>query len=212
MTPFEPKKTIIHFVRHGEVFNPHDILYARIPRFKLSKNGVLQAKALAQYFSKEEVYAIYHSPMLRAKQTARIIAKELGMDYKKSDYLNEIYTPYEGKPHSYLESIDWAIYKDIEEPYETDKDVVRRVRHFCQRMLRDHYGKTIIAVTHGDIVLHAQLWAREMPITHQSRRSIQPYPATASISTLSFSWGDQLPDFDYVVPYDDTLIRKLLGS
>jgi hypothetical protein len=32
-------RTVVHLLRHGEVYNPEAILYGRIPGFRLSDNG-----------------------------------------------------------------------------------------------------------------------------------------------------------------------------
>jgi broad specificity phosphatase PhoE len=40
-------KTIVHLLRHGEVYNPTKILYGRLPGFRLSELGVQMAQAAA---------------------------------------------------------------------------------------------------------------------------------------------------------------------
>jgi broad specificity phosphatase PhoE len=42
-----PDTTLVHLIRHGEVSNPHGVLYGRLPGFHLSEDGRLQAKAAA---------------------------------------------------------------------------------------------------------------------------------------------------------------------
>src|ERR1700685_4000367 len=37
--------TVVHLLRHGEVYNPGGILYGRLPGFRLSAEGRLMAKA-----------------------------------------------------------------------------------------------------------------------------------------------------------------------
>ena len=39
--------TIVHMLRHGEVYNPNKILYGRLPGYRLSELGVQMAKAAA---------------------------------------------------------------------------------------------------------------------------------------------------------------------
>ena len=39
--------TIVHLVRHGEVFNPEKILYGRLPGYHLSARGESMAAAVA---------------------------------------------------------------------------------------------------------------------------------------------------------------------
>ena len=49
------ESTIVHLLRHGEVENPHHILYGRLPDFHLSANGRLMALAAADYFADRPV-------------------------------------------------------------------------------------------------------------------------------------------------------------
>ena len=72
-------KTIIYFVRHGKVYNPTDILYGRLPRFGLAEEGIQQIEQTATYLKQEAIDVLYSSPLLRAKQTAEIIQKRLGL-------------------------------------------------------------------------------------------------------------------------------------
>ncbi len=69
-------QTTLYFVRHGHVYNPQQIIYARLPRFRLSDEGVQQAILAAAVLKDVHPAAIYTSPMLRARQTAGYIARE----------------------------------------------------------------------------------------------------------------------------------------
>jgi broad specificity phosphatase PhoE len=189
-SPTKSNKTVIHFIRHGEVYNPSKILYARMPRYRLSKKGIEQSKRAGAFLKDRPLVAVYHSPMLRARQSARYIAAPHDILPKNSGLINEIHTPYEGKSLSYIESIDWNIYEGIDPDYEQPEDILKRVKRFCLEVVRHHLGKEVAAVTHGDILIHAQLWAKGLELTHANRRSVQPYPPEGSILTLSFSMGN----------------------
>lgn len=193
--------TTIHFVRHGEVHNPTDVMYGRLPRFRLSERGVEQAKSAARYLKDHPIVAVFSSPMLRARQTAGIIAAEHGLKVQRTGLLNEIYTPYQGKPHSVLEAIEWRMYENIAPEYEQPQDVITRLEKFMQKVRAQYPTQAVVAVTHGDLVLHARLWALGLPITHEARRSIQPYPGTASLNTVIFEPNNPKPTFRYTLPY-----------
>lgn len=194
--------TIIHFVRHGEVHNPQNILYARLPRYRLSDRGRAQVQSTADYLKDRPLVAVYSSPMLRARQTAAMIAAPHSLKVSVNRLLNEIHTPYEGQTHDFLESIDWNLYENLEDGYERAEDIMSRVQKFTAQMRKKHAGQEIVAVTHGDIVLFVQMWARNLPLNHVARRSIQPYPATASINSLIFHDGRNQPDFEFRVPHE----------
>src|SRR5512137_923961 len=94
-----PHPTPLHLVRHGEVDNPTGIFYGRLPRYALGTEGRAQAVATARLLADEPVTAIYTSPMLRARQTARAIAREhKGRQVRVSSLLNEVNVPLEGRP------------------------------------------------------------------------------------------------------------------
>lgn len=69
----------LHFVRHGSVHNPEGIVYGRLPGYYLSQKGCLEAFTagivLSDYEtqSKTTITAVYHSPLDRAEQTAKVI-------------------------------------------------------------------------------------------------------------------------------------------
>jgi broad specificity phosphatase PhoE len=66
----------IHFVRHGEVYNPEKILYGLQPGWRLSDRGLEMAHAVAEWSKTLNLGAIHSSPLQRAQETsAPIIAK-----------------------------------------------------------------------------------------------------------------------------------------
>lgn len=66
--------SLVHLIRHGEVENPHHIVYADLPGYGLSQRGVAQAEAAGIHLADREVEVVLTSPLLRAKQTATAIA------------------------------------------------------------------------------------------------------------------------------------------
>ena len=55
--------TIVHLVRHGEVFNPGKILYGRIPGYHLSSRGHSMAARTAKSFEGHDVAYLAASPL-----------------------------------------------------------------------------------------------------------------------------------------------------
>lgn len=192
--------TTIHFIRHGEVHNPAGILYARLPRFRLGDHGREQAQHAAHYLKERPIQAVFSSPMLRARQTAQIIAAPHDLKVQITQFLTEIYTPYQGKPYQFLDDMKWNLYENIPPEYETQEDVMARIKRFAQKVCKIHPNQEVVAVTHGDILLHARLWAENKPLTYHDLRGIQPYPATASINTIEFN-GAKPVSFRYAEPY-----------
>lgn len=90
-------KTVVHLVRHGEVDNPHRVLYGRLPGYHLSSAGQQMAKAAADWLAGRDVRLLMTSPMERAQETAEPIAAEFGLTPVIDDRLIEAWNHFEGK-------------------------------------------------------------------------------------------------------------------
>lgn len=69
----------IHLVRHGEVENPDNLVYASLEGFGLSERGRIQAKEVGRYLGSAPVVAVWSSPLQRALETAAPIAGRFGL-------------------------------------------------------------------------------------------------------------------------------------
>lgn len=199
--------TTIHFVRHGSVHNPQEILYGRLPRFGLSAEGTREVEALIPYFQNNPVEAVYSSPLLRARQTAARIALACGvLKVSVSALLIEGRTPYDGKPLHWLDARNWDLYSGNPPPNEQPVDVFRRAHRFVRRILRSHPGKQVAAVTHADLILFLALWANGYEVNPANRSLVEQrripitFPATASVTSLTWQPGADLPRFSYHHP------------
>jgi broad specificity phosphatase PhoE len=184
--------TTIHLIRHAEVHNPDRILYLRLPGIYLSADGHRQAQRLGQVLRSRPVAAVYSSPMPRAIQTAECIAYEHGLVAECSALLNELYSPYQGYSLEAMERAGWEMFNGIAAEYEQLTDVWSRAQRFCIQCCEAYPGREAVAVTHGDVVLTAILWAKGLPLDVASRRSV-PYPDNASITTLEFDTAKSRP-------------------
>ena len=88
--------TVVHLVRHGEVDNPDGVLYGRLPGFHLSEEGVLQAKAAAEFLVGRDVALLLSSPLERALETAAPIAAQFGLEPRVDERLIEPWNHFEG--------------------------------------------------------------------------------------------------------------------
>lgn len=188
--------THIHLVRHGEVHNPDNILYGRLPRFALSTEGRQQARRTGRYLQSLRLAALYSSPMLRARQTAReIIHRQKGVQLHLSKDLNEVCTAFEGRPGAEVDARNGDVYTGCPAGFEQPWDLVARAKAFFTRTLKRHPGRHVVAVTHGDIVVFSALWALGAAVTPANKTRLIPagfpvgYPEHASITTLLFEGG-----------------------
>jgi len=90
------EQTIVHLMRHGEVYNPTKILYGRLPGFRLSDAGAEMAVVAAKWFADRDVTQLVSSPLERAQQTAAPLAETLGLPVTIDERLIEAGNAFEG--------------------------------------------------------------------------------------------------------------------
>jgi broad specificity phosphatase PhoE len=90
------ERTVVHLLRHGEVYNPGKILYGRLPGFRLSDAGEAMAEKAAAWFTDKDVTLLVSSPLERAQQTAAPIAAALSLPVTIDDRLIEAGNAFEG--------------------------------------------------------------------------------------------------------------------
>src|SRR4051812_48940671 len=108
--------TVIHLVRHGEVYNPDNIRYGQIPGFGLSPRGVAQARAAGAYLRGlgAPIDALVSSPLERAVQTATLLEIELGLHgFERDERLIEAPNRFDGhKRTAQLYPWNWLALRD----------------------------------------------------------------------------------------------------
>ncbi|QHN27699.1 histidine phosphatase family protein [Gordonia pseudamarae] len=88
--------TVVHMMRHGEVFNPEGVLYGRLPGFRLSDTGRTQARRVAETLADHDIAAVFASPLQRAQETVAPIATAHGLQIVTNDELIEADNVFEG--------------------------------------------------------------------------------------------------------------------
>lgn len=201
-----PETTIL-FVRHGEVHNPNHIMYGRIPRFGLSENGRNEAIQTATWLKSLPVDTIFTSPMLRARQTAKIISNRLtpAPPVRQTKQLIEVDSPFEGGPLEEVRLRGWDLYTGIDPTYEQPDDILERVRRWTTSVRKAYAGKHVVGVTHGDVIMYHCMWAEAAPFDHDSKLAFaqdyygDEYLGTASVSSFTYRSDDpdERPIFRY---------------
>src|SRR5262249_4816224 len=69
--------TRLYLLRHGLVHNPDELAYGHLPRFHPTPGGPRQADGAGRWLAEKGIAAIFTSPLLRARQTVRIIRRYL---------------------------------------------------------------------------------------------------------------------------------------
>ncbi len=90
-------KTVVHLLRHGEVYNPTGILYGRMPGFSLSALGKQMAQRVADTISDRDIVRVVASPLERAQETATPLATALGLEIVTDERVIESSSVFQGR-------------------------------------------------------------------------------------------------------------------
>lgn len=88
--------TVVHLLRHGKVQNPGDILYGRLPGYRLAASGRAMAAGVADYLAGSDVTYLAASSLQRAQETAAPLAATFGLPIVTDDRVIEAGNDFEG--------------------------------------------------------------------------------------------------------------------
>lgn len=145
--------TRIYLIRHGDIAYPTDSLGRKLlygPDEPLTEVGKKQIHALAAALREGNVSfnKIYTSPLVRARQTAKIIADNLGVtSLIEREELTDIHGPHHvGMLWEDVIRGDMPRFDD----HETHEQVAERMRRIFFEIHRLNIGGSIGIVSHGD--------------------------------------------------------------
>jgi broad specificity phosphatase PhoE len=166
----------IYFARHAEAHNPKGILYGRLPSVRLSTTGRDQAGELAAALAALKARAIYSSPLLRARQTARQIAeRHPGVPLLISQLLLENRHPYQGRTHAEIGKLSDPYAPDVlGKDGETIAQLRDRHLRFIRRVRREWPDGVVIAVGHADPLAALRTHLLGKPLEVASLRAEAP--------------------------------------
>lgn len=200
----------IFMIRHGEVYNPNDLFYGRLPRFKLSNRGRRQAAAAGRFLADIPLAAVYSSPLLRTRQTAAAILSHRVDRLRISKLIIEVHTPFDGLPARRVDQRKGDVYSHCPPQYEQPPDIFKRSHRFCRQVLRRHKGGVSAAVTHGDVLVFTLAGLHGKPLVPETKNHLAAlgitngYPRTGSIIRLDFDAKDNFLQSEYIRPESET--------
>lgn len=169
------KQTTIYIVRHGQAdFNLRQIIGGTLDPNPLTAKGEEQARKLGEKFRNIKIDKIYSSDLLRAQKTAAIIASMKNLPVKTNSLLREqSWGILQGKtfdkakkeyPEAFLkeskiegeEALDFKYVKNM----ESLRHAVLRLKRFLEIIDKDQTGRTVLAVTHFDIMIGYLVYLR----------------------------------------------------
>ncbi len=165
--------SVVHLVRHGEVENPDQVVYADLPGFNLSRRGRRQAGWAGTYLSPRPIEAVYSSPLDRAMETASVIAAHHDSGVVTVPDLTEwallgrwrglrwsdLDAHYPGELDVYLTrppAMDFAP--------ESVEDLAVRLSGAISSLSGHHLGSEIVVVSHQDPLQAARLSLTGQPL------------------------------------------------
>ena len=121
---------------------------------KLTKRGQKQIREIAKKLKKEKINLIYSSDVFRTRQTAKIVAKELGLKVIFDKRLRDINLGiYQNRPKKEF----YQDFPNLKERFskkpkggESWSECKKRILNFLKDIDKKYKDKTILIVSHGD--------------------------------------------------------------
>jgi len=202
------QRTVVHLLRHGEVFNPEGVLYGRLPGYVLSDRGHAMAERAAVALADADLAAVIVSPMERAQQTAQPIAERHGLAIQTEPLIIEADNVFEGQRVSVGDGVlrkpsTWRhLWNPVRpswgEPYRVVADRMGSAIDAAREQVRGHEA---VLVSHQLPIWIARLDAQGRRLWHDPRSR---QCTLASLTSLVFE-GDDLVAIDYREPSRDLL-------
>jgi broad specificity phosphatase PhoE len=163
-------------LRHGETaWNKRGRVMGR-SQVPLGADGIQQIQKIAPLVATLELHGIYTSPLRRAVQTAKVVAKGTNLPICKSEGLNEIaFGEWTGRHFDDL--IDDELYRRfIKSPAktllpggETISDVQRRGLSVIHEAAQKVPGGRFLFVSHGDVIRSILSYYMKLPLNEYRR-------------------------------------------
>jgi broad specificity phosphatase PhoE len=199
-------KTIVHLLRHGEVYNPEGVLYGRLPGYRLSDLGVQMAERVAGTLKDRDITHLVSSPLERARQTAQPSAEALGLDPTIDERVIEAANVFEGQHFGPGDGAltKPAAWRHLYNPFRPSWG--EPYRDIVVRMLAAMHDARVAAEGHEALVVSHQLpiwivrsFVEGRRLAHDPRRR---QCSLASITTFTYA-GDDVVSVAYSEPAAD---------
>lgn len=202
--------TRIHLLRHGEVFNPLQILYGRLPGYWLSETGERMAKLAAEWFAGRDLVELRSSPLERAVQTAQALIDAYYLPFMTDDRLIESANHFEGRSvaDGWRSFADREALRYLRNPFEPSWGepyvaTAKRMHHAVTEIRDEVRGHEAVLVSHQ---LPIYVLRRFLEGRHLWHRPDRRQCGLASVTTLTYD-GDRLVSIGYAEPAGE-LSRK----
>ncbi|MEO6957885.1 MAG: histidine phosphatase family protein [Antricoccus sp.] len=194
-------RTVVHLVRHGEVYNPTGVLYGRLPGFHLSDLGRQMAQRVADRFASNDITHLVASPLDRAQETAAPIGERLALPIHTDRRMIEADNLFEGTKVSFSKVSNWPKLRNPTRPSwgEPYVNIVRRVNAAVNDAYANARGHEAIIVSHQLPIWVARLAIEGERLWHDPRHR---ECALGSVTSVFFE-GEKLARIAYEEPSGD---------
>jgi len=201
--PGDPQRTVVHLLRHGEVHNPHRLLYGRMPGYHLSALGRRMADLAADHLGDHDVVHVVSSPLERARETASPVAQSHDVEVVLDERVVEAGNDFEGLPVAGGSGIlrHPRLYPKLLNPFrpswgEPYVEIVERMRLAIVDARSAARGHEAVIVSHQAPIWMIRLATEGRPLAHNpARREC----ALASLTSFTFL-DDELLSLSYSEP------------
>jgi probable phosphomutase (TIGR03848 family) len=185
--PAPVKPTTVLLVRHGQTPTTGASLPGRAPGLHLADAGRAQAEAAAARLALlPKIAAVYASPLERTRETAAPIAKQLGLRVKIDRGLLECdFGEWTGGALKDLFKLpEWSTVQRYPSGFrfpggESFTEMQQRITGAIARLVEQHPGETVVAVSHADPIKAAVAHAMGTHLDLFQRIVVSPCSVTA---------------------------------
>lgn len=178
-------------VRHGQTATTGSVLPGRAPGLHLAPTGQAQAQRAADRIGAlKRVDAVFASPLERTRETAAPIAEATGCTVKRARGLLECdFGDWTGRKLGDLRKLpEWSRVQSNPSGFrfpggESFAEMQSRIWGELERLVTDHPGGTVVAVSHADPIKAAVAMATGVHLDLFQRIVISP----CSITPLLFT-------------------------
>lgn len=200
-------RTVVHLVRHGEVYNPAGLLYGRLPDYHLSDLGRQMADRVAAHLRDRDIVHLRCSPLERAQETMEPLAAALGLPVTTDGRVIEADNYLEGLKVTWNGALrrprNWWLFRNALKPTwgEPYAEIVARMRLALADTAALAAGHEAVIVSHQLPIWMARCDVTGRRLAHHPRKR---ECTLASVTSFRFRDG-RVVDVDYAEPARDLL-------
>ena len=199
----------LHFVRHGQVFNPDGVIYERIEGFGLSEMGWKIATIAAEKSEQMNVSRVISSPLQRARESVKPWLDNTGHDLEVDPRVIENWNRLKGLRPGVrsLAKKPWLLRHFVNpkkpswsEPYV---EIQARMLDAAREIWDSTESGDVVIVSHQLPIVMLQRTAQGLPLAHDPRKR---ECELSSISSFRFD-ENKLEQVGYSVPWLDAGVK-----